>query len=70
MSSSLYADSKSQDASSFVSMHELDPSPEDDDSSPDLESGEYVAEEERPRTCGIAAHKLGLRAYRWDALRG
>lgn len=51
-------------------MHELDPSPEDDDSSPDLESGEYVAEEERPRTCGIAAHKLGLRAYRWDALRG
>lgn len=50
-------------------MQELDPSPEDEDSSPDLESGEYLAQEEHPRTCGTAGPKLGLRAYRWDALR-
>ncbi|KAJ5151773.1 hypothetical protein N7492_010068 [Penicillium capsulatum] len=56
------------DAKSLISMQELDPSPEDDDSSPDLESDEYMEEEEHSYTCGIAAPKLGQRVYRWDAL--
>lgn len=66
-------DSKPQDldTKSIISMQELDPSPVDDDSIPDLESGEYFprAEEAKPkRACGFPAPKLGLRAHRWDAL--
>lgn len=57
------------DVKSVNSMQELDPSPEDD-LTPDLESGEYSPPEDRPkRTPGTAGPTLGLRAYRWDALR-
>lgn len=67
-------DSKSQDSDvkSIFSMQELDPSPEEEeDLVSDLESGEFTPtpEEKKPnRTCGLSASKLGLRAYRWDAL--
>lgn len=66
-------DSKPQDldTKSILSMQELDPSPVDDDSIPDLESGEYFpgVEEDKPkRACGFPTPKLGLRAHRWDAL--
>lgn len=66
-------DSKPQDfdAKSVISMQELDPSPVDEDSTADLESGEYFPkpEEHKPkRACGFPAPKLGLRAHRWDAL--
>lgn len=66
-------DSKPQDldTKSIISMQELDPSPVDDESITDVESGEYFpkTEEDKPkRACGFPAPKLGLRAHRWDAL--
>ena len=59
------------DAKSIISMQELDPSPVDEDLSPDLESGEYFprSEEKPSRTCGFPRPVLGLRPHRWDALR-
>ncbi|KAJ5611455.1 hypothetical protein N7528_008560 [Penicillium herquei] len=60
------------DAKSILSMQELDPSPvHDDDSTPDLEVGEYFPKPEEPkpsRACGFPIPGLGLRPHRWDSL--
>ncbi|KAJ6021686.1 hypothetical protein N7540_007190 [Penicillium herquei] len=60
------------DAKSILSMQELDPSPvDDDDSTPDLEVGEYFPKPEEPkpsRACGFPIQGLGLRPHRWDSL--
>lgn len=63
------------DARSLFSMHELEPSPVEEQY-PDLESGEYfpkVVDATSPKQDGTASHfslpKLGLSGHRWDYWR-
>ncbi|KAJ5999229.1 hypothetical protein N7451_007039 [Penicillium sp. IBT 35674x] len=59
------------DAKSIISMQELDPSPVNDDSIPDVESEGLLpqpAENKPRRACGFPVPTLGLRPHRWDAL--
>ncbi|KAJ5798239.1 uncharacterized protein N7503_007535 [Penicillium pulvis] len=59
------------DAKSIISMQELDPSPVNDDSIPDIESEEFLpqpAKDKPRRACGFPVPTLGLRPHRWDAL--
>ncbi|KAE8377689.1 S-adenosyl-L-methionine-dependent methyltransferase [Aspergillus bertholletiae] len=64
---------KNIDTRSIVSMHELDPSPVQDEF-PDLESGEYIPQSQRHPSklgniseAGLPPFSLGLRGYNWDS---
>ena len=61
------------DTSSTISMQELEPSPVDDSTS-DVENGDYVPKSQsfnqtgdRSSDGGFFISKLGLRGHRWDS---